>query len=162
MPTLLLLLHIFSAIGLYCGMAGRLVTFEMARRANSASAVVALLRASDFFERRLAIPGSMLVLVFGLLVTVGGPWGRQLTAAGANLGWLIASVVLFLALIPAIPLYLLPARKRRDLAVEASAAEGQITPALRAALDDRGVRLYRAVELAVVVVITWLMVAKPF
>ena len=161
MPTLLLLLHIFSAIALYCGIAGRLVTFELARRAADARAVVALLRASDFFERRLAIPGSMLVLLFGILVTLGGPWGR-LAAAGANAGWLIASVVLFLALIPAIPLYLLPARKRRDAAAAASAAAGEITPALRAALDDRGVRLYRAVELAVVVIITWLMVAKPF
>jgi hypothetical protein len=104
----------------------------------------------------------MLVLLFGILVTAGGPWWRLASAAGANAGWLIASVVLFLALIPAIPLYLLPARKRRDLAVEASAAAGEVTPALRAALDDRGVRLYRAVELAVVVVITWLMVAKPF
>jgi hypothetical protein len=162
MPTLLLLLHVFSAIAFYCGIAGRLATFELARRAAGVQAVTALLRASDFFERRLAIPGSMLVLLFGILVTVGGPWWRLASAAGANAGWLIASVVLFLALIPAIPLYLLPARKRRDLAVEASAAAGEVTPALRAALDDRGVRLYRAVELAVVVVITWLMVAKPF
>jgi hypothetical protein len=162
MPILLLLLHVFSAIALYCGFAGRLVTFELARRAADARSATALLRASDFFERRLAIPGSMLVLLFGILVTLGGPWGRLASAGGVGIGWLIASVVLFLALIPAIPLYLLPARQRRDAAVEASAAAGEITPALRAALDDLGVRLYRAVELAVVIVITWLMVAKPF
>jgi len=162
MSTLLLLLHVFSAIAFYCGIAGRMVTFELARRAGEVRAVTALLRASDFFERRLAIPGSMLVLLFGIFVTLGGPWGRQVTAAGAGVGWLIAAVVLFLALIPAIPLYLLPARKRRDAAVEASTAAGEVTPGLRAALDERGVRLYRAVELAVVVIITWLMVAKPF
>jgi hypothetical protein len=161
MSTFFILLHVFSAITLYCGLAGRQITFEMARRADDARAVIALLRASDFCERRLVIPGSGLVLLFGILVTVAGPWGRLL-ATGVGGGWLITSIVLFLALTPAIPLYLIAARKRRDAAIEASVSSNQVTPGLRAALDDRGVRLYRAVELAVVIVITVLMETKPF
>lgn len=157
MSALLILLHVLSAIALYCGLAGRAITFQLARRATTAPAVVALLRASDVFERRLAIPGSTLVLLFGLLAA----WRTGWATSGANL-WLWISLVLFLALIPAIPLYLLPARRRRDQAVAAAAASGQITPALQAALDDRGVLAYRAVEFAIVLVITVLMVVKPF
>jgi hypothetical protein len=157
MTTLFVLLHLLSAIALYCGLVGRAITFQLARRATSSPAIVALLRASDVFERRLAIPGSMLVLLFGLLAA----WRTGWAAAGANL-WLWISLVLFLALIPAIPLYLLPARRRRDAAAAAAAASGQITPGLQAALNDRGVLAYRAVEFVVVVVITVLMVLKPF
>jgi uncharacterized membrane protein len=162
MLTLLLLLHVFSAIAFFCGMAGRLVTFEQARRAGDVQVVLALLRASDFFERRLTIPASMLASLFGLALMFAGPWGRQVLAGSAGAGWLIVSIVLVLALMPVIPLYLLPARKRRDAAVEAATLAGVVTPELRAALDERGVRAYRVAELAVISVVTWLMIAKPF
>jgi hypothetical protein len=158
MSQFIVLLHILSAVALYCGLVGRAATFQLARRAGAVPAVVALLRASDVFERRLAIPGSTFVLLFGLLAAWRGGWARL---EGGNY-WLWVSLALYLALIPAIPLYLLPARRRRDLALAAVAAAGEMTPELRAALADRGVLIYRAVELVVVVVITVLMVLKPF
>jgi hypothetical protein len=115
-------------------------------------AAVVLLRASDVFERRLAIPGSISVLLFGLAAA----WPTGWATSSANL-WLWASLILFLALVPAIPLYHLPARRRRD-----AAAAGQLTPQLQAALNDRGVLACRVIEFVVVVVITVLMVVKPF
>jgi hypothetical protein len=70
--------------------------------------------------------------------------------------------VLYLATIPAIPAYLIPRRMQRDQAAKEALAAGQVTPALAAALADRGVGLYRTVELVVIGVIVVLMVTKPF
>jgi hypothetical protein len=156
------MLHVFAAIALFCGMAGRLVTFRRAGQAPGLGAALALLETSEWFERRLVIPASGLILLFGVLAAWRGQWPLLGFLQGAGSNWLLLSLVLFFALVPAIPLYLLPARQRRAQAAQAALAQGAVTPALAAALHDRGVIAYRAIELVVVVIITVLMVTKPF
>ena len=162
MHLILVLAHVLTAVALFCGAVGRLATFQMARTAAEVPSVTVLLRASDFFERRVTIPASMLVLVFGLLAAWGSGWPVLGFLQGGHTNWLLAALVLYLAPMPAIPLYLLPARRRREAATAAAVAAGQVTPELRAALDDRGVLVYRWIELGVLVVVLTLMVTKPF
>ena len=162
MHVFLVLLHVLTGVALACGAVGRLVTFQMARGAKDLASAQALLRASDFFERRVTIPASGLVLLFGLLAAWGSAWPLLGFLQGGRSNWLLAALVIYLLPIPAIPLYLLPARRRRDQAVAAAGTSGPITPALRAALDDRGVLVLRWLELAVFAIVLTLMVTKPF
>ena len=162
LPTLLKLLHILAAFVLVAGMLGRSVTFRLARITPDVRTAVALLNASHVFERAFVIPGSELVLLFGALAGWRAGWPLLGFLQGARANWLLVSLVLFLSLIPFIPLYLIPARKRREQAAREAIAAGQITPALQAAMNDRGVAAYRAYEFVVVLVIVVLMVAKPF
>jgi hypothetical protein len=162
-PGLLLrLLHILSGFAYFAGALGRWVTFRQAGQAADVRAALALLDASETFERRWVIPASMAVFVFGLLAAWARGWPLFGFLQGAPANWLLVSFVLYLALVPAIPLYLLPARRRRAAAASAALSAGAVTPALAAALRDPGVRAYRAIELAVVVVIAVLMITKPF
>jgi hypothetical protein len=162
MHPLLVLLHVLGAVALFCGAVGRLVTYQLARSAQDVPGALALLKASDFFERRLTIPASALVLVLGLLAAWGSGWPLLGFLQGGRSNWLLAALIIYLLPIPAIPLYLLPARRRREAAAEGALAAGQITPALRAALDERGVLLYRWLELADITLVLALMVLKPF
>jgi hypothetical protein len=126
-------------------------------------AIRALLQASDFFERWAVIPVSLLVLVFGLVITWMQKWPLFGFLQGAASNWLLVSTVLFIGLSVFIaPLRLIDRRRKRARALEQSLAQGVITPELTAALHDRVVNRFRTVELSLLVVIIVLMVTKPF
>jgi uncharacterized membrane protein len=159
---ILKLLHILAAIGLISGIVGRGVTFRQAARTADVHAIYSLLQASGFFEQRMVIPGSMLVLLLGLVISVYQKWPLFGFLQGSHTNWLLASIVLYLGLMPAIPLYLLPRRKQRARAAEEALAQGVVTQELATALTDRGVISLRTAELVVAVVVATLMITKPF
>jgi hypothetical protein len=74
---------------------------------------------------------------------------------------LLVALILYLSLIPLVPLVFLPRGKIFEAAMADAEAAGQVTPALRAALDDRAVWGARWFERIVVAVIIVLMVTKP-
>ena len=156
------LLHVFGAIALFCGLVGRMVTFRAAGRARDLPGALALLQLSEWFERRLVIPVGAPILLFGVLTAWQAGWPLFGFLQGAASNWLLVSLILLFAPAPTIPLYLLPARRRRTQAAEQAAARGEITPELSAALHDRGVLTIRTVEFVGVVIITILMITKPF
>jgi hypothetical protein len=61
-----------------------------------------------------------------------------------------------------VPLVFLPRGKKFDLVLAAALVEGQVTPKLRAELDDRVVNFAHLYENILVVVVVALMVFKPF
>lgn len=157
------LLHVLAAFWFISGLVGRDFSFWRAGRARNVQAVHALLQVSDFFERYAVIPVSVAVLLFGLIVTWMQKWPLFGFLQGASSDWLLVSSVLFVGISAAIgPLGLVARRKERTRAVEEALAEDTITPRLMAALNDRVVHRFRAVELVVVVIIIILMVLKPF
>ena len=156
------LIHVLSAMWFISGVVGRGVTFAQAARATQISTAHTLLKLSDFFERRMVLPGSMAVLGFGLLVAWLRGWPLWGFLQGANSNWLLTSLIFFLAPTPMIPLYLIPRRRQRAKLAEEALARGAVTAELTAALHDQGVMTYRMVELIVAVVVTILMVTKPF
>lgn len=160
---LMKLMHVLAAFWMVSGVVGRDLAFWWAGRATEVQAVHALLQASEFFERYAVIPVSMAVLLFGLIVTWMQRWPLLGSLQGAPSNWLLVSFVLFIGMMGLIgPLRLVARRKERTRAVEEALAQGTITPALTAALTDRVVNRFRAVELMITVVIIVLMVAKPF
>jgi uncharacterized membrane protein len=111
-------LHVVSAILFVAGIIGRAATYRQSARAGEIHATYSLLQASEFFERRLVIPGSMAVLFTGVLLALIQGWPMFGFLQNARTNWLLISIVLFLATVPAIPLYLIPRRKQRAQAAE--------------------------------------------
>lgn len=157
------LLHVLAAFWMISGVVGRGLAFWQAGRATNVHAVHALLQVSEFFERWAVIPVSMLVLLFGLMITWMQKWPLFGCLQGASSNWLLLSSILFIGITAFIaPLRLIDRRKQRTRAVDEALAQGTITPELSAALNDKVVIRFRTAELIILVVIIVLMVTKPF
>jgi hypothetical protein len=152
-----LLLHVASAFLFVAGLTGRDVTLARARRAPTAALVREFAELAGRFERLMLIPGSMLVLVLGLVTA----WVQGRPFTGTGNWWLLAALVIYLSTFPLVPLVFLPRGKVFERVLE-EAGDGPITPALAAALSDRAVALARTYERIVVVVVIVLMVTRPF
>jgi uncharacterized membrane protein len=160
---LMKLLHVLASFWMIAGVIGRDLTFWQAGRSTNVQAVQGLLHVSEFFERWAVIPISVLVLLFGLVITWMQKWPLFGFLQGAASNWLLVSFVLFIGISAVIaPLRLIDRRRQRTHALEEALALGTITPELTAALHDRVVNRFRTVDLTLLVVIIILMVTKPF
>jgi hypothetical protein len=150
------LLHVATAFWFVAGLTGRDVSMIRAARATDITSVQALTGAAGVFDRFFVAPGSVAVLVAGLIAMV---------ATDLRLGdqtWLLVALILFLTMVPLVPLVFLPRGKVFDAALAEAVAAGEVTPGLRAALADPAVNAARWYERIVVAVIIVLMVTKPF
>lgn len=161
--TVMKLLHVLAAFWMVSGVVGRGLAFWQAGRVKDVHAVHALLQISEFFERYAVIPVSILVLLFGLVVTWMQKWPLFGFLQGSPTNWLLVSSVLFVGISAVIgPLGLVRRRKERERAMEEALSQGTITLRLLAALNDKVVIRFRTVELVILIVIIILMVTKPF
>jgi predicted integral membrane protein DUF2269 len=152
------LLHVAVAFWFVAGLLGRNVTMARARSTNNLSTLVELVGLSGRFERLMVIPGSVGVLVLGLLAA----WAEGQPLAGSDDWWLFASLILFVGLGLLVPTVFLPRGKVFERALEDARRRGEVTPELRTTLRDPAVRNARAAEIVVVAIIVALMVTKPF
>ena len=152
-------LHVAAAIWFISGLLGRTITNWQASKAADVKTVATLMRLSSYFEMWMVRPGSVIVLGFGLVTAWLGRW--QLLGSTPSC-WLLLSTVIYLSAVPIIPLVFIPRGKVFASALEQSLSLGQVTPALRAAFADRAVRMGHIYEFAVILVVTLLMVVKPF
>src|SRR6185295_13831706 len=72
--ALLVVLHVFAAGWFVAGVVGRNVSSAFARRATTIEAAAGLLRATEYFDTRMVIPGSGLVLILGLAAAWAADW----------------------------------------------------------------------------------------
>jgi type VI protein secretion system component VasK len=128
------------------------------RTATDIGTLQELVDQSGRFERLMVIPGSVAVLVAGLLAA----WAQGQPLAGADHWWLLTSLILFVALGVLVPTVFLPHGRIFEQPLEHAKQRGQVTPELRTALRDHAVRNARATDLVVVAVILTLLVTKPF
>ena len=161
LPNLVVLAHALVAIVFVAGLIGRWVTLAAAARATDLAAVRALTGASTPFERMVTI-GSLVLLVLGIAaaIAVGRPFLGPLQ--GATVDWLFVSLVLYLSIVPLVPLVFVPKGTIFAAALEAAEARGVYTPELRAAFHDPLTRAAHVYELAAVTVVLVLMLTKPF
>src|SRR5690349_23073221 len=132
------LLHVLAAFWFIGGVIGRDFAFWQAGRATNVQAVQALLQISDFFERYAVIPVSMVVFLFGLIITLLQRWPLFGFLQGSPINWLLVSFILYLGISLAIgPLKLIPRRKQRTRALDKALTQGIITPELIAVLHDQ-------------------------
>lgn len=155
-------LHVVAAFGMVAGIFGRAITHGLAKASDNLQGVSALLHASEIFDQWFVIPFSGLVIVLGLTTAWVQGWPILGRLQGGGVDWLFVSLLLTLTLIPLVAFVLAPRRAERRQALSEATAAGEVTPSLRAALDDRGVAWGRAYELVTVTVIVALMVLKPF
>ena len=160
---LMKLMHVLAAFWMISGVVGRGLTFWQAGKARDVHAIRALLQISEFCERYAVIPVSVVVLVFGLIITWMQKWPRFGFLQGSPTNWLLVSFLLFVGISAFIaPLGLIARRKERERALDEALAQGTVTLRLLAALHDKVVIWFRIVELIVLLIIIVLMVTKPF
>jgi hypothetical protein len=161
LATAAVVLHALSAIAFIAGLIGRWITLGAAARTSDLAAIRTLTAVSAPFERMVTI-GSLLVLALGIAAAIaqGRPFLGPLQ--GGTVDWLFVSVVLYLTLVPLVPLVFLPRGRVFEAALGEATARGETTPSLRAAFHDPATRAARLYEAAAVTVILVLMLAKPF
>ncbi len=155
-------LHIFAAIIFVGGLFARQAVRSLVPRATDVSTIVTLTNAAGRVERLLVIPGNLFAIIFGLLLA----FMTRAPILGFFLGsypnWLLASILILVLLFPLVPLVFLPRGKLFEAALEEASSKGEITPGLRAQMDDRTVRFAHIAEMIGVVLMVILMVCKPF
>jgi hypothetical protein len=158
---LLALTHALAGVAFVAGLLGRWMVLALAGRATNLGSMRTLTAAAAPFER-LVIVGSIVVSVLGIgtAIVQGRPFLGPLQ--GGRVDWLVVSFVLFLSIIPLVPLVFLPRGRVFASAMAEAEARGEVTPALRAAWRDPVVRAAHVYELGAVTVVLVLMLAKPF
>lgn len=149
------LLHVLVAFAFVVGLVGRDITIAHARRSRDLASIIELLALATRFDTLVKV-GSIAVLVLGLLATVLGDLSLSDNA------WLVASLVLYVALGLLVPIVFLPRGRAFDAALADARQRGEVTPELTQAFRDPAVAFARNTELVVVAVIIGLMVLKPF
>jgi uncharacterized membrane protein len=156
------LVHVLVGFGLVAGLIGRSIVLHRARHTEDVQLIAELSRLAGTFDRRLVIPGSQLVLVFGVAAAWLQGWPILGFIVGGDSNWVLASLALFLAITALVPTVFLPTGRAFDAALEAAVAHGNMSDELRAALDDRRVRRAHQFEAMAIFTIVILMVVKPF
>ena len=158
LTDLLQLLHVISGFVLVAGIVGRNVLLSRARRSDDISTIQHLVDAAAPFERFMVIPGSFVVLLFGILTW----WTQRLPVWQSGSRWVTVSLIAFLTIIPLVPLVFAPRGRKFDAALAFAVRDGRVTPELSAALRDPLVAGARAYEVAIIFIVIVLMVTKPF
>src|SRR3954452_9802504 len=116
------LLHVATAFWFVAGLAGRDVSMTRAARSTDIGSVQAITGVAGVFDRFFVVPGSIAVLIAGLIALV---------ATDLSLGdgtWLRVARILFLAMIPRVPRVVVPRRKVFVAARGEAVAACQIPP----------------------------------
>ncbi len=154
---LLKLLHVALALALTAGVVGRWIVLHRAAESRELSQTVSLLETSAPFER-MTIISSMLILPAGLLTA----WAQGYEWLGLTTGWMLASTVIYLAILALVPTVFLPAGRRFEAALAVAREAGSVTHDLSAAFAEPRVRAAHWTEMVGFGVIVALMVLKPF
>lgn len=158
---ILKLLHILSAMALVTGIAGRQIVRAQAHKTQDINMFQIMIQLSGRFESLLVMPGSMAVLVSGIIVAIKRDWPIFGFLQGADSNWMLVSLILVLAMIPIIIFIFIPRGKRFEAALVDAVQRQEFTPELRAAINDPMVRAAHVFELASIAVVIYLMVLKP-
>jgi uncharacterized membrane protein len=161
MYVILRFLHIASAIAFVGGVFSRQLARSVAMRCNHPQEIALGFRVADPIERFMVIPGSNLATLFGVILALvaGVPMFGFLQGSSSN--WLLAANVLILSEIVLVPSVFLPRGKVFGQHLEEAIQRGEVTPELRASMNDQIVRFSQVYELAATSLIVILMVFKP-
>jgi len=156
------LLHILAVVMMVGGMFARQLVRGIAKKSEHVKVIASLTQVAGRLDRAMVIPGSNLVLVFGIILALMLKWPIFGFLQGASQNWLLVSNILLILAMVLVGTVFIPYNKRLDSIIQAALAEGRISPELSAALDDQTNRLAHLMEEVGVLVIAALMVLKPF
>ena len=155
-------LHITAVAITIGGMFARQLLRGIARKSDDIKSVGSLTHAASRLDRAMVIPGSNLMIVFGIILAFIQKWPIFGFFQGASQNWLLASNLLLIVMVVLIPVVFIPHNKKVDSHLQTALTEGRVTPELSAALNDKRNMLAHHVEEAIVLIVTALMVLKPF
>ena len=160
--NVLKLLHILAGVGFAGGIFARQIVRAYANRTEDIEQFAALHHAAAKVEIWMVRPGSLIVLLLGVLMA----WRVQLPIfgmlQGGNQNWLLVSMVLYFTGMALVPTVFLPRGKTFRPVLEAAVAQGRFTAELRQAVDDGVVKAAHVYEMVMLVAIFALMTLKPF
>jgi uncharacterized membrane protein len=155
-------LHITSVIVYVGGLFSRQLVRQYAKKADDVHSLAALMRAAGRIESIMVVPGIQVVIVLGVILALmaGIPIFGFLQGASQN--WLLVSNILLVSWFAFVPTVFVQRGKKFESVLQAALAENRITPELRAAMDDKVVKLAHHYQEVSLIVIVALMVLKPF
>jgi len=119
-------------------------------------------QAAGKIEKVMVIPGMAAILVFGVILGLLRHFPILGFLQGAQQNWLLVSNILLIGTQVIIPTVFIPRGKIFEPLLQDALIKGQITPELRAAMNDNAVKLAHLYEEVALIIITALMVLKPF
>ena len=155
-------LHVLVAFWMTGGFVGRTVAQLRAEHTTDLRSMQLLMELIGRFDRLMVIPGSSAVFVLGLLTAWAQGYPMLGFLQGARTNWLLISLVLWIGVFALVPTIFLPRGKAFGIAMEEATSAGRVTDRLTAAFRDPLVRFAHIYEFVAILVIIWLMVAKPF
>jgi uncharacterized membrane protein len=155
-------LHITAVAITIGGMFSRQLVRSLAVKNDDVKSVVSLTHAAVRMDQAMVIPGSNLMILFGIILAVMQRWPILGFLQGADRNWLLVSNLLLIIMIVLIPGVFIPHNKKVETLLQTAQAEGHVTPELSAALNNRRNLIAHRVEEAIVLVVAALMVLKPF
>ena len=156
------LFHVLAVILFVGGLFARQAVRSYAKKTGDIKMFAALNQGAGKIERLLVMPGSILTLVFGVLLALMGGFPIFGFLQGATQNWLLVSNILLVGAIVIIPTIFVPRGRKFEPMLQADLARGEISAELRAAMNDPVVRWAHIYEEVAVIVIVGLMVLKPF
>lgn len=155
-------LHITSVIIWVGGIFSRQLVRQYAKKMDDLHLFTTLIHAAGRIETIMVIPGAQAVIVLGVILALIGRFPIFGFLQGASQNWLLVSNILLVAQLVLAPTVLIPRGKKFESVLQAALAENRITPELRAAMDDKLVKLVHHYQEVSLIVIVALMVLKPF
>jgi hypothetical protein len=155
-------LHIAAVSITIGGMFARQLVRGVALKSDEIKSIASLTHAAVRMDRAMVIPGSNMMILFGIILAVMQRWPILGFLQGADRNWLLVSNLLLLVMIVLIPGIFIPHNKEVESLLQTALADGKVTPELSTALHDRKNLWAHRVEEAIVLVVAALMVLKPF
>lgn len=155
-------IHVLIVFWLVSGIVGRDRMWAEARRTEDLERLKWLVEMAGQFDARAVRPGTFAVLVAGLIAAWARGWPILGFLQGGPVNWVLASLLLYLGIIPVIAFVFIPRGNAFRRVWLDALAKGAVTPELRAALRDPVVSAARGYELLMIAVLTYLMVTRPF
>lgn len=162
LPAQLVAIHVLTVFWLVAGIVGRDVSYANAGRANDLGSLRTLAGLGSIFDRAFVRPATFVVLLTGLVAARARGWPILGVLQGGSVNWVLAALLVYLSSVPLIFLVFLPKGRVYRGALAEAVGRGEVTPALRSAINDPLVGAARAYELVMVAFLAWLMVTEPF
>jgi len=156
------LFHVVAAVVFVGGLFARQAVRAYARKADDVVWFANLSKAAMRIEDLMVKPGSIVVLVLGIIQAwLGGiPIFGFLSSGDQN--WLLVSMILYFGVFALVPAVFIPKGKAMQTVLTDALSQGRITTELRAAMDDRAVTMAHRFEEFATLAVLVLMVLKPF
>lgn len=160
--TVVKFLHIASVIVCVGGLFARQLIRQHAKKMNDIQSFSTFTQAAGKIENAMVIPGMMAIMIFGVILSLIAHFPILGFLQGAQQNWLLVANILLIGILVIIPTVLVPRGKIFEPLLQEALTKGQITPELRAAMNDNIVNLAHRYEEVALIIITALMVLKPF